>query len=96
MKNNGSKFFFFILTTLCVALCVVTSHFFAGLISTTSFSFATISASVSEYSLYGVSGKTFSIKSQATEFANLLKSKNSGSYIYSFNGKFYVIYILAQ
>ncbi|MBO4412525.1 MAG: hypothetical protein J5779_00725 [Clostridia bacterium] len=91
MKKNGSKFFFFVLTTLCVALCIVVSHFFAGLISTSTFSFANISASVSEYSLYAVSGKSFSIKTQATEFANDLKTKNSGSYIYCENGKYYVI-----
>lgn len=89
--KNSSKFFFFMLTSLCVALCVLISHFFAGIISTSVFSTANISASVSEINLYGVCGKSFGIKSQATEFANSLKAKNSGSYIYSKDGKFYVI-----
>lgn len=91
MKKSKNRFFFFVLTTLCVLLCVVVSHFFANIISTSSFSFSTISASVSEYSLFAVSAKSFTIKSQATEFSATLKSKNSGSYVYETNGKFYVL-----
>lgn len=89
--KNSSKFFFFVLTSLCVAFCVLISHFFAGIISTNTFGAANISASVSEICLYGVCGKSFGIKSQATEFANSLKAKNSGSYIYNKDDKFYVI-----
>jgi len=91
LKTSRNRFFFFILTVLCVGVSVFISQFFANVISTSSFSISNISATEISYTLYSLSAKNFLTKTQATEFANDLRSKNSGGYVYELNNKYYVI-----
>lgn len=91
-KNRGGRFFFFIFSILCVAICVFVAQFFASVISTGSYNFfVTSGSSNSEYKLYALSLASFSTNNSAQEFASEVQKQNAGGYIYNKDSKYYVL-----
>ena len=89
-KRKGGKVFFFLLTIICVGLCVVVSQFFASVISTGA-SQATAGGTSAEYTLYAISLGAYSSKAQAEDDAITARKQNAGGYVLKKDATYYVV-----
>lgn len=92
-KRKGNRFFFFVLTILCVGVCVFISHFFASIITTGATGIVANSntSSSSEYKLYALSLASYTNKTQAEDYSNIVKKQGAGGNIYEKDGTYYVL-----
>lgn len=92
-KKHGNRFFFFILTILCVVVCVFVSQFLSSVITTGAIGISnnTTSTSYSEYKLYALSLASYSTESQANDYANTITRQGAGGYVWQKDNKYYVI-----
>lgn len=92
-KKHGNRFFFFILTILCVVVCVFVSQFLSSVITTGAIGISnnTTSTSYSEYKLYALSLASYSTESQANDCANTITRQGAGGYVWQKDNKYYVI-----
>ncbi len=92
-KRHGNRFFFFILTILCVVVCVFVSQFLSSVITTGAIGITnnSNSTSYSEYKLYALSLASYATETQAKDYASTVTRQGAGGYVWQQDSKFYVI-----